>query len=79
MNHIQTPDMYVARVVLARTLALFCPSLLYWSKGSIFLIIHIFQALIIAVAFLNVELSLIGYAIFSIVINTLYSVIRKYK
>ena len=79
MNHIQTRDTYVARVVLARTLALFCPSLLYCNKGSIFLIIHIFQALIIAVAFLNVELSLIGYAIFSIVINTLYSVIRKYK
>ena len=79
MNHIQTRDTYVASVVLARTLALFCPSLLYWNKGSIFLIIHIFQALIIAVAFLNVELSLIGYAIFSIVINTLYSVIRKYK
>jgi hypothetical protein len=79
MNHIQTRDTYVASIVLARILAFFFPSLLYGNSPSLFLIIHIFQALIITIAFHNVEWSLIGYAIFSIVINSLYSVIRRYK
>jgi len=67
------------RIVLARMLAFFCPSLLYWNSTSLFLTLYILQVLIITIAFHDVELSLIGYATFSIVINSLYSVIRRYK
>jgi len=77
--YIQTRDRDQARIVLARMLAFFYPSLLYWNSTSLFLTLHIFQVLIITIAFQDVELALIGYAIFSIVINSLYSVIRKYK
>ena len=78
MNNIQSRKNLEFRV-LARALAFFCPSLLYRNSASLFLILHISQVLIIAVAFYNVELSLMAYAIFIIVIDLLYSVIRKYK
>ena len=67
------------RIVLARMLAFFCPSLLYWNSTSLFLTLHIFQVLIITIAFQDVELALITYGAFIIVINLLYSVIRRCK
>jgi hypothetical protein len=67
------------RIVLARMLAFFCPSLLYWNSTSLFLTLHIFQVLIFTIAFQDVELALITYGAFIIVINLLYSVIRRYK
>mgnify|MGYP001101907592 CR=1 FL=1 len=79
MNYVQTRDTHQACIVLARTLAFFCPSLLYWNRVSLFLVVHIFQVLIIAIAFYNVELSLVGYTLFSIIVNSLYSVIRRSK
>ena len=79
LNYIQTRDRDQAIIVLARTLIFICPSLLYWNSTSLFLTLHTCQVLIITIAFHNVELSLIGYATFSIVINSLHSVIRKYK
>jgi len=66
-------------IVLARMLAFFCPSLLYWNSISMFLVLHTAQVLIIAIAFSDVELALITYGAFIIVINLLYSVIRRYK
>ena len=78
MNDIQTHK-NLERMVLARTLAFFCPSLLYANSASLFLILHISQVLIIVIAFNDVELSLMVYAIFIIVINSLYSVIRRCK
>ena len=67
------------RIVLARILAFFCPSLLYWNSTSLFLTLHIFQVLIFTIAFQDVELALITYGAFIIVINLLYLVIRRYK
>jgi hypothetical protein len=67
------------RIVLARMLAFFCPSLLYWNSTSLFLTLHIFQVLIFTIAFQDVELALITYGAFIIVINLLYSVTRRYK
>jgi hypothetical protein len=78
MNYVQTRDRDLARIVLARTL-FFCPSLLYWNSASLFLTLHIFQVLIITIAFQDVELALITYGAFIIVINSLYSVIRRCK
>ena len=79
MNYVQTRDRDQARIVLARTLTFFCPSLLYWNSTSLFLTLHIFQVLIFTIAFQDVELALITYGAFIIVINLLYSVIRRYK
>ena len=67
------------RIVLARMLAFFCPSLLYWNSAAMFLVLHTAQVLIITIAFQDVELALITYGAFIIVINLLYSVIRRYK
>jgi len=77
MTDIQTHNTNRASIALARALAFFCPSLLYWNSASLFLILHISQVLIIAIAFNDIELSLMAYAVFIIVINSLYSVIRR--
>lgn len=79
MDYAQTRDRDQALIVLTRTLTFFCPSLLYWNSTPLFLTLHILQVLIVTIAFHDVELALITYGAFIIVINLLYSVIRRYK
>jgi len=79
MDYAQTHNTNRASIALARALAFFCPSLLYWNSTPLFLTLHILQVLIVTIAFHDVELALITYGAFIIVINLLYSVIRRYK
>ena len=65
--------------VLARTLAFFCPSLLYTNTPSLFLSFHMSQILIITIAFYDISLSVTAYIIFMIAINLLYTVNRNTK